>query len=372
MILFPLLFYFNGCYSSPNNDCQIIEDQTINSRLILNPSSDFCIKIKNCIFHNIECDIFDNGGAISVSHNLTTLTIQESLFTFCNCFQRKGGALFYQLKNATIDRCCAFCCFSIYGLFSEGVTSDFQYVNLSTITGCNTNDAKFSCAVMNTIGGTQILRNINSSMNNMNTFGAAGISVMSNELSLSFCSFSENIGESIININYDASPTFFIRSLEKINVYNNTIRTDSYISQAVVNIFTYNVTISDAIFVENSADNENKTFTFYEARTVKSLIIGCIFDNFKTKFSMNTQNCIFDTVAPTYNIQFLNTQMCNILPSEPSSKNTIIIVSSAVGGALLLTIVIIAIFLVIKRRKNKIITTVIDDRYLLDNNKDVV
>lgn len=355
-LLLAFLILFPQYSLSKKSDCQIIEDETITKRLIFHPQSEFCVSIKNCFFTGISCDTFDNGGAISIDHDLSTLSIYQSSFYDCNCYQKKGGAIYLNIKNASIDQCCAYRCFSRYGLFLYSIVKQNFYANLSTIFNCSSGNSYFTSSTLNSAGGYQSVSFINSSSNDLNNYNAAGISVMPNELFMKFCTFSENIGESIICINYMIEQTFHKREIDHINVINNTLKTKSFFPQAVAVFFVDNITFSNAIFQQNSADylyNLN-FYTLYEAQNVHTIIIDSIFDYFSTSFPMDTINCSFNTTKDTYEIQFMNTEICDgyIEPSSNSNKKNIIIISCSVAAGVLIIVIIIVIVLVVKKKKN--------------------
>lgn len=340
---------------SRNSDCQVIENERITQRLLFNPQSDFCIQIKNCLFTSISCDIFDNGGAISINNDLTTLSVFQTSFYDCNCYQKKGGAIYLNVKNSSIDQCCAIQCFSRYGLFFHSIVNQSFSIHMSTIVDCNSGDSLFTCSTLNSAGGSQFISYVNSSSNNLNFYNAAGISIMPDDLLMGFCTFANNIGESIISINYLIDQSFHQRTLNYINVVNNTLRTKSPFPQAIAVFFVDNITLSNFIFQMNSADYSGTLdfYTLYEAQNVHTLIVDSIFDHFSTRFPMETINCSINTSENTYDFQFLNTEICDgyIPPSSSSSKRKIIIITcSAVGGVLCVIIIIVIIFALIKKR----------------------
>ena len=84
---------------NPSNE--IIENQNISSRLVFTPEKDFFITIRQCLFMSISCDIFDNGGAISINNPYTSFSVSQTSFSECKCYQKQGGAIFLKTKNAT-------------------------------------------------------------------------------------------------------------------------------------------------------------------------------------------------------------------------------------------------------------------------------
>lgn len=354
--LFSCMILFSQSSLSKSSDCQIIENKKITQRLIYHPQSDFCIIIRSCLFTSISCDTFDNGGAISIDHDLSTLSISQSSFYDCNCYQKKGGAIYLNIKNASVDQCCAIECFSRYGLFLYGIFNQNFQTHMSTIVNCSSGGSLFTCSTLNSAGGYQTISFINSSSNNLNFYNAAGISIMPDELFMQFCTFSDNIGESIISINYLIEQSFHQRSINFINVINNTLKTHNPFPQAIAVFFVDNITLSNAIFQQNFAEYSEflNFYTLYEAQNVHTIIIDSIFDQFSTRFPMETINCSLNISKDTYEIQFLNTEICDgyIEPSSNFSKKKIIIISCSVAGGILLISIIIIIILTVKKKRN--------------------
>ena len=357
MILSLLLLFIKSDKSNAT-----ISDRVFDDRLVINPSTFFYFNILNCLFTHISCNIFDNGGAISLVHSESVFNVKETTFSFCNCFQRKGGAMFYQTKSCTIVGCCAYHCYSVYGLFLYGAVDEDQYFNMSAIFNCDSNDSKFTVSTINTFGGTQTISSINSSNNNMNIFGPAGISVMPNDLHILQCSFANNIGNSIITLNYDTDLSIqYNRLIEMINVVNNTLKTDSLFPQAVMVFFIHNCTLSKSIFQRNSAVIPDKFYTLSQAGNVNSLIIDCTFDQLVTMNPMNTVNCKIDPDIQTYNFDLLESCYIPANANSLPSITVIVIVFSLIA----ITAIILAVALLLKKRilsrKNYLLYSVVDN-----------
>ena len=354
--LFLLVTLFPRSSLSNNLDCNIIENKKITQRLIFHPQSDYCILIRSCLFTDISCETFDNGGAISIDHSLTSFTVSQTSFFDCKCYQKKGGAIYLNAKNASIDGCCAIECFSRYGLFLHSIVDQGFCANMSTIVNCSSGDSLFTCSTLNSAGGFQSISQINSSLNNLNFYNAAGISVMPNELFMKFCTFSNNVGESIISINYLIDQSFHRRLINYVNIINNTLKTKNPFPQAIAVFFVDNITLSNAIFQLNSHNYSGSIgfYTLYEALNVHTLIVDSIFDQLTTKFPMNTINCTLNTTKDTYEIQFLNTEICNgyIYPSSGSSKRNIIIISCSIAGGIIIICIVAIIISFIKKKRN--------------------
>ena len=353
---------------NPSNE--IIENQNISSRLVFTPEKDFFITIRQCLFMSISCDIFDNGGAISINNPYTSFSVSQTSFSECKCYQKQGGAIFLKTKNATFDSCCALHCFSQYGLFLQGIVSEYFSFHMSTITQCDSGESLFTCAALNIAGGTQYVSMINSSANNLNVFTAAGISLMPKFLNMKFSTFSNNIGESILSLNYMVSETHDSRLIDSINIVNNTLRTNSPFPQAVAVFFIDQCKLSNAIFQQNSANYTNNFYVLYESLNVKTVIENSVFDYFQSRFPMNLINCTFNKTVPTHQIEFLNTEMCYgyVLPPNSNTTKEIMIICCSVFGGILLILVVTTLVIKFRKKPDENVHPMVSTAHLLSEN----
>ena len=333
------------CFGFPK--CEVIENQTVTKRIYYTVPRDFCVLITSSFFANCSCDYFDNGGAICVSHALSTFTCSDCTFYGCACDYKYGGAVYLDVQSNSITRCCGTFCRSKYGQFVDvrGQSHVFESV---TVLGASS-VGRFECsATVNIADGVQSVKLVNSTRNELEGYVAAGMSLMPHDLKMSMCSFEGNVGDSIVALNFRAEKVDGERVVEFVNFANNSIKTTKN-RQAIVMIFIDNVTVMNAVFRGNDAG-----LVAYEAGNVKSLFQGCVFDCGEGAIDIETKDCTFNQATETYEMEFINTELCRFeIPVKEKADIKVIIAASVVISVAVIVAILLVTVCCIKRRRKQ-------------------
>ena len=338
-----IMFFLVGLVVST---CDVIANQTVTKRIHYAVPRDFCVLITSSLFANCSCDYFDNGGAICIAHTLSTFECDGCTFYGCACDFKFGGGIFLDVQNETITRTCGAFCRSKFGQFAD-LRANEHVIESVTVFGATSEGRFEASAAVNVIDGSQSVKLVNSSRNELSGHIGAGFSVMPGFLTMKMCSFTENVGDSIFCLNFRAEKLIGVRNVELVNFVSNTISSKSP-RQAVVMIFIDNVTIDQAIFKDNNAP-----LVAYQAGNVESLFERCVFDCGSEGLDIEMKDCIFQKVTNTHDFDFVSTGLCEVHFADEEDNKVVIIVATVVSCVAVVLAVLLIVMLYRRKKRSK-------------------
>lgn len=224
------------------------------------------LKIFNSIFEN--CTSNERGGAIHHRAQWWVGVLEVSHSIFRNCSTKdQGGAIFFVGKTSSIQSTCGYQCHAKVGcflyIFLNKRYSESNSINYTSTELCHgrENANRICC-------GQVIINNYNSSSNRIN-FQGAGLYVMSSQdgqINISFASFKNNSGRSLLKIMNQMNAT-----LNYIDFIGNTVLDTLY---GMID-YGREVIIKNSVFLQN-----NVTALAFNGNKADALLklIDCVLD----------------------------------------------------------------------------------------------
>jgi len=248
------------------------------------------INVSNCVFYRNGVFSSDNGygGIIYVNGGSYYMKIANSVFDSCSC-SYNGGAIHFKSLDSEIKMICAHRCFSQFiNNFASIEATQNNSVNYLSMSSCSiTTSGLMVCQI---IFGNQNVDNSNCSMNKADWASSLYFNEPSQFLS-NYCTFSHNEASDSICI--------YFHNNNGIMRYASIVNNNSP-SQGVLYVWSGAPTIQFCVFYMNRKE-------LYAIASGSLNISNCyIFHE-----GIYTSNGNIITIAPTYQIQFFGTHLCN-------------------------------------------------------------
>lgn len=155
------------------------------------------VDISDCFFQR-SIVFSGNGGVIYVSNSNYYISISYSVFYSCSC-SNSGGAIYCTSKSILISNVCGFSCSAVsegnFAQLNGNINSSILYISLSMCSN------QFVCDSSIIFQSTyDSIDSSNSSLNK--AISEAGIDLHSTQVSMRFCTLSNNLISSSRNIHY--------------------------------------------------------------------------------------------------------------------------------------------------------------------------
>lgn len=181
------------------------------------------IDISHCCFLHMS-HFSGNGGVILVSTSFLSMSIYDSMFHNCSCFNQ-GGAIYFNSSLSKIRMVCASRCNGSWYHFALISASQDNKIDFLSLTLCSINANGYFTIEINS--GYQTVSNTNSSLNQ--GYRGTGIRVLNPNSYLSHhCTFSNNVVSNAMCVN-------FVGGSGKMS-FSNIIHNNSPASLGVVTI----------------------------------------------------------------------------------------------------------------------------------------
>jgi len=242
--------------------------------------------------------VTNGGGAVMIKDMTSDFLFETCLFSKCFSSAIGGGAVYFSCPSQgsmVFDKICAIECYitttaDVYGQFVHSYTKSTKKNNLVFVSvvrcGIDSGSRKMSIYLRN---GSQVINNLNSSMNHANAYSSAHFHEPL-VLTTSFCTLINNYASTSYCV-------IFHTSRCHVSYYNLVNNTHSASNTAVLYNYYSNTEISRSVFLQN-------TRVYLVFNTQELSFIQCFFDDIQITGTAPFVNNPVSNTATYQNIHF--------------------------------------------------------------------